>query len=299
MQLKVSSDLSELVEYDFDGYPVYIRHARLSMYNGYAALSHWHDDFEVNIVLSGRMDFNVNGEVFCLSSGEGIFVNSRQLHYGFSSDFMRGGKLEVPDCEFLCLRVNPHVLYASELFASKYVIPLFSNGNFTSSILRGEGWQKDIIENTKKIYEAREDEAAELKIQVLLSQMLLTLFSNAPKMDRDNNSFKALSFVKRMITFIQANYYRKITLKDICQDAGLSKSLACSLFKRYVGESIMQYTNHYRLSIARDLLLRSDDTIFEIAEKTGFIGASYFSEAFAKVYKKSPRAYRMEARGAN
>ena len=63
-------------------YPIYIRHSCLSSYPGYAAPPHWHDDIEFIIILKGGMTYNVNGKLIDLASGEGIFVNSRQMHFG-------------------------------------------------------------------------------------------------------------------------------------------------------------------------------------------------------------------------
>ena len=42
------------------------------------------------------MSYNVNGTIVRLGEGEGIFVNARQLHYGFSE--------ERTECDFLCAR---------------------------------------------------------------------------------------------------------------------------------------------------------------------------------------------------
>lgn len=63
-----------------------MREALLSQYPEYRAPSHWHDDIEFICVLSGGMKYNVNGEIVNLKKGEGIFVNSGQMHSGFSDN---------------------------------------------------------------------------------------------------------------------------------------------------------------------------------------------------------------------
>ncbi len=35
-------------------------------------------------VLDGEMNYSINGERISIKEGEGVFVNSRQLHYGYS-----------------------------------------------------------------------------------------------------------------------------------------------------------------------------------------------------------------------
>ena len=92
----VNDDYSEKVQYDDPDYPVMISRDFLSSYPNYAAPSHWHDDIELIAVLSGQMQYSVNGEIFDLCAGEGVFINSRQMHFGFSSDR--------EECEFICIR---------------------------------------------------------------------------------------------------------------------------------------------------------------------------------------------------
>lgn len=84
--LELKDDRSEKVRYDYTDYPIYIRRALLSEYPGYAAPTHWHDDIEFISVISGEMKYNVNGEIITLRENDGLFVNARQIHFGFSAE---------------------------------------------------------------------------------------------------------------------------------------------------------------------------------------------------------------------
>lgn len=44
LSVDLKDDRSEIVHYDFEDYPIYIRKALLSSYNNFEAPSHWHDD---------------------------------------------------------------------------------------------------------------------------------------------------------------------------------------------------------------------------------------------------------------
>lgn len=82
MEFSINSDLSENVAYNHPLFPAYVKKGLLSTYPNYSAVSHWHDDLEMNILIKGSMDFNVNGEIVKLKRG--ILINGRQLHFGFS-----------------------------------------------------------------------------------------------------------------------------------------------------------------------------------------------------------------------
>jgi len=89
MVLDLKDDRSERVQYDYTDYPIYIRRALLSSYSNYAASIHWHDDIEFIAVLSGEMQYNVNGRIITIKENEGIIVNARQIHFGFSAEKKR------------------------------------------------------------------------------------------------------------------------------------------------------------------------------------------------------------------
>ena len=84
ISMELDQNKSEKVNYDYCGYPFYIRKGFLSNYANYAALNHWHDAIELIAVINGEMDYNVNGQILNLPPGSGIIINSGQMHYGFS-----------------------------------------------------------------------------------------------------------------------------------------------------------------------------------------------------------------------
>lgn len=80
----LNSDASENVAYNNPDFPAYIKKRQLSSYPDFRAVSHWHDDLEFMLILEGQMSYDVNGQKISLQAGEGIFVNSRCFHYGYS-----------------------------------------------------------------------------------------------------------------------------------------------------------------------------------------------------------------------
>ena len=78
--LDLQADNSERVRYNPPMIPVYATKGRLSCFQNMAAASHWHDDLAFIVVLSGRMMYNINENIYALNAGNGVFVNSQQLH---------------------------------------------------------------------------------------------------------------------------------------------------------------------------------------------------------------------------
>lgn len=94
------------------------------------------------------------------------------------------------------------------------------------------------------------------------------------------------------LTFVRENYSRRITVADMAAQAKLSPSHFFSVFKKHLGMSPNTYLNSYRLSLAAEMMLKTDSTIAEIAEAVGISDSVYFNKLFRKAYQLSPRRYR-------
>ncbi len=285
VQVDVRGDGSEKVKYDYDGYYAYIRRGLLSNYPNYAADSHWHDDLEFISVLSGNMDYNVNGEILHLQAGQGIIVNARQLHYGFSS--------EHKECVFYCVLLHPMLLCTSQQIDHDFVSPLLSDNSLPYILLDHQTeWQGAILSDIEAMYLCHEKKNAPLYIQNAFYHIWILLTENAVKVRKMKKQDRNLSVLKDMLSFIQKNYGGKVTLDDIAAAGNVSKSTCLVIFKKYLQDTPTNYLIGYRLKQAIKLLKADDLTVTEIAFEVGFGGVSYFAETFRKNYGYSPSEYK-------
>ena len=128
----------EVVEYENLLLPISIKIRELIQYENKRALCHWHDDIEIIKILSGSMNFYINGEIFHLIKDDILIVNSKQIHYGYEYNH--------DDCKFICLMVNPSVLKINKAMYREYVIPIIENNGLLAWCLKNnEGKQLDRI----------------------------------------------------------------------------------------------------------------------------------------------------------
>lgn len=169
--MKLKDDRSEKVRYDYNDYPIYIRKGQLSSYPNYAAPVHWHDDIELIAVLSGEMQYNVNGEVIVLKENEGIIVNARQLHFGFSE--------KRKECDFICILLHPLMLCTTSAYERDFVLPVLHNRNAAFVKLNNEIiWQKEILEDIAHMYSVKDEKSAPIKVQTLFLNIWVWLYEN-------------------------------------------------------------------------------------------------------------------------
>lgn len=287
--MELKDDRSEKVRYDYADYPIYVRRGLLSVYPNYAAPVHWHDDIEFIAVLSGEMQYNVNGEVVVLKENEGIVINARQLHFGFSE--------ARKECDFICVLLHPLMLCTTPAYERDFVLPLIRNQNTAFVKLDNKiMWQKEIFEDIKRMYSVKDEKAAPIKTQTLFLNIWIRLYENIKHERYPKTQNADLSVLKSMIGFIQQNHSAKISLADIAASGAVGQSKCCKLFAKYIGQTPNMYLTQYRLSKSTGLLKNTDMTVTEIAHAVGFGGNSYYAEAFRKWSGKSPSEYRKNER---
>ena len=81
-------------------------------------------------------------------------------------------------------------------------------------------------------------------------------------------------------------------IDDMASLTYYSASHFMKFFKNYMGSSFIEYLNDYRLTMAEQMLRNTDDSVLEIAGKSGFDNLSYFNRIFKKKYGASPGKWR-------
>ncbi len=291
--IELKDDRSEKVQYDNISYPIYIRRGILSSYPNYAAPSHWHDDIELIAVLDGQMDYNVNGEIIALHKGEGIFVNSRQMHFGFSDS--------KAECFFICILLDPAMLCPSLAYEQDFVLPVVRNHNAPYIFLDpNSDWQREILTEIFEIDKCNGQKITPLRALSSFAKIWSLIYENIPSEDSAASSENGdLAAVRNMVGFIQKNYARKISLREIALSGAVGQSKCCKLFAKFFGQTPNTYLNRYRLGRSLDLLRAGDKSVTEIALSVGFESASYFAEIFHKHFGITPREYRKRSREVN
>lgn len=164
----------ENIDYSFANYPVLIEYTNLSSYPDFRAINHWHDDFEFTYVFSGHMKYNVNGTVINLSKGNGIFVNSKQMHFGFN--------LKHQDCLFLCIVFKPTLLCINSAFEEEYVKPIINNSLPFLKLGEQNSLQKEILSSLLTL---KDSEQSKLAIQTKLFAIWNDLYQIIPKSQKN------------------------------------------------------------------------------------------------------------------
>lgn len=102
--------------------------------------------------------------------------------------------------------------------------------------------------------------------------------------------------VEQAAAYIRQNYSKKITLDELEEQTGLSKSWINELFKRAYNITPIQFQLRERLEQAKILLADNSISIGQISSRLGFNDQFYLSKMFKRYTGMSPKEYRNSLR---
>lgn len=285
--VKINRDSSEIISYDEDGVPIYIREGYLSVYPNYRALCHWHEDIEFIYILDGCMDYYINGKSVLLKEGDSIAVNSGRLHYGYS-------KLK-KECHFYCFLLHPSLITTNKKLVPKYISSVTANNSADYILFSPDDNAAEILQS---LYNLKRNPSPSYELDVIGLFHVLWNKIYRKIISESNNPENAAGFElisqRKMVSFIYQNYSNNIFLDDIAAAGNVCRSKCCQIFKKYVGQSPMEFVNSYRLERSQHLLLNTSLTVTDICTACGFNHLSYFSRQFQMKYGCTPRDYRKQ-----
>jgi len=101
---------------------------------------------------------------------------------------------------------------------------------------------------------------------------------------------------KPALSYIEDNLAGPIEMKTIASLSGLHPTYFSNLFCKYMKIPPLKYINSRRIEKAKALLFVTEESIEQIAEKTGMDDQFYFSRLFKKLTGVSPLQYRKKIR---
>ena len=125
-----------------------------------------------------------------------------------------------------------------------------------------------------------------------ISNEIYALLCSISKGNELINENKKTDFIEKSKAFILSNYDKNISVNDIADKALMSASFFSKVFKETTGFSPYDYLLAVRLDKAKELLQQTDDSVQNIAFKTGFNSTSNFIYFFKKQTGISPLKFR-------
>lgn len=135
----------------------------------------------------------------------------------------------------------------------------------------------------KKVYAAQMDRAKVILADVSKKTMVSE--------DEDAKNKRIIEATK---AFIRKNIGMDISRDDVAANVFLNPDYLSRIFKRATGYSISEYILKIRMSVACELLTKTELSISKVAASCGYTHMAHFSKMFKKETQLTPNEYRLK-----
>ncbi len=98
--------------------------------------------------------------------------------------------------------------------------------------------------------------------------------------------------INKVLLYIHNQYNKPITLDELSRMIHFNKCYFIKIFRSLVGMSPYEYITNLRINEAKQLLIRTSQSVSTIAEQTGFMDTNNFIRRFRSRTNVSPLQYR-------
>ncbi len=147
-----------------------------------------------------------------------------------------------------------------------------------------DGINLEYLYNNMKKFNTREYEAA-CNIATIVAKYVM--LENLIGLKTNEN-------LERIKKYISENLDKDLSVKAICKNTNVSKSVLYKLFSGALECTVSDYVNKQRIENSKRMLTQTDMTVDEISKKCGYSSPDYFGRVFKKLTKHSPQQFRKE-----
>ncbi len=249
--------------------------------------AHIHTTIEIYRIISGTCFMDIGTKTIPCQPGDFIMILPNVVHsLTIGND---------ADCEFLQIHFRPETFGNIILDDSGiYPISMMHAVHFHYKTYYLHASDSVFDDCLKKIINLHSNSAslfstANINVS-LMSIMLHVLDQKNPDQPVEKPNIQN-SYVAYTLDHIHKNYMYKILQSDIADQLQISVRYLSTLFKKYMGITLSNYINIYRINKSIELM-QSDKSLTEISQLVGFKDSQHYSKLFLSVIGEPPSVYR-------
>lgn len=232
---------------------------------------HWHEYYEVEILLTGHATEYVNDKIIEKSKGSFSILSPSACH-----------AVELDgDALLVNIRMRERFFNGYEEIRRKIELP----GGAISGILPPKDFEKLIFicqiiredfEETNLLSEASRH---------LVFCLLHKLVENTESRSQNKSGEKQMSDI---LYYINHNFTQKLTVESTAKVFGFASNYFGKMFFQRAGISFNDYVNNVRLNYGYSLVIENEQSIEDIATACGFGDRTYFATKFRRQFGMTP-----------
>lgn len=251
--------------------------------------AHWHQYVEILYLTSGKMTAVIQAETYELSAGDMLIINSEDIHMTQThSEVTKYLLLQISAAQLKNFFPDFHLLRFDTLIPSAKVMLRSNSASLSKSSSCDIGTYMMEI-NT--IFQQKED-GYPLLFSAKLHELLYILYKNHSTWLPIRKQERNFSQILKILEWINIHYNEPLNLTEAATQLGFSREYFCRLFKKYTGQTFLEYINNIRAMKLYEDLKNSDESITFLMEKHGITNYKVFLHTFRKLYSSTPQKIR-------
>ena len=250
---------------------------------------HIHHKYEIYYESEGTRRYFIEDAAYIVNAGSVVLIGDNQIHKTASVGDTPSSRIVLNfSAEYLgkIAEIFPEVDFFS--FLSEEHNHLLSNITVKQ--------QNHIYSMLQQLLELQEQTSAEGEAvrKMLLATLLLELKDLCKQQQAQGGEHGRVSnhIVEQIQPYIAEHYAEKLTLTGIASQFYISPYYLSRLFKKSINLSLIEYINGVRIKAAQNLIEKTNESISDISEKTGFLTTAHFRRVFKDATGLSPQQYR-------
>lgn len=234
---------------------------------------HWHDYFELEIVLCGVGEHIYNNTNYTLSRGSIYLMSFYDFHELSAKE----------DIQILKLQFNENVL-PKQLNDFLFL----SHNRFNCAVDENELLHIIKLFDILKREESHGGLFSEMLIKNLITEIIISVIRNS---SQDENTVIP-TLLQKAVAHIHNKFREPLSLGTLAKFCNVTPNYLGMQFSKKMGISFSDYLNTVRLRYACNLLDGTDLSVKEVAFACGYNSIEYFGYIFKKTLGASPLGYK-------
>lgn len=243
---------------------------------------HWHNYFEIEIIVNGSFTHKLNNKKYHYSRGDVCILN----YFDFHTHIAESNE------PILAYNIN-----FDEYAISGEISNILLNQNQPLICHFEEDDFQRLLSNIETLIAETDSPDDQLKLPLLsasFNNVLISILRKCLNNEQTGNNNHFHSYIHKAISIAKSHFRENIPLVDLAKMVGLTPNYLGSLFKKKFKMTYTEYIRDLRLKHAKNLLTHSDSSIEFIALNSGFQTSSYFVQCFKKRFGITPKQYQIQ-----
>ena len=249
--------------------------------------NHFHDDsYEILHVISGNGSIIINNKLYSLNKNDIYLIDGAYLHCTVPEEPEKYVRNKVV-VDKLCMKK------IMETISENDVLDILFNKNGGAYVKLNSLESADVDKIFLDIFNAMNRDRGNLELFVV-SQIMYLIFLCCNNISE--NVSGECGIIESAIRYINKNLSLPMSIDAISKNIHVNKYYLCHVFKKETGITVSRYITSARISLAKELLIKTQKSVSDVAIDVGFNNFSHFSTTFSKVVGVSPNVFRKEQR---